>query len=74
MTLQLIQVLEGTNHALGEAAEEEDEDVDGDSNVGDEAHDLVPVADPARALRKVAASILRDVLHLDGDFEQIGQE
>lgn len=72
--LQFIQVLESAHHLGRETTKQKDEDVDGNSDVGNETHDLVPVADTARSLCKVPATIFGDMLHLDLDFEQIGQE
>ena len=57
-----------------ETADQKDEDIHGDCEVRDEAHDSSPTSDGACALSHITTSELSDMLKLDLDFEQIRQE
>ena len=69
-----VEILARTNLLRWESADEEDDDVHRDSEVGDEAHDGHPVSNTASSLSSVSSSVLLEVLHLDVDLEQVSQE
>ena len=59
---------------VGESAEQKDQDIDGDGKEGDKVHDTFPAADAIGALSEVSTSIATNMLHLDHDLEQVGEE
>lgn len=71
---QFVQILRCTHLFRRETAHQQDKGIDRDGKVGDKRHDLHPIADTTCTLCKVSSSILANVLELDLDFEQVGEE
>jgi len=69
-----VQILTRTDLHGGEAADKQNDNVDRDSKVRDEAHDGHPVSNTARALSDAPSPILSEVLKLDSNLQQIRQE
>ena len=72
--IQSFVFLAGADLNAGEAADDEDDDVDGDGNVADKAHDLHPVANTTGALSDVPPTELSQMVQLDLDLQQVGEE
>ena len=72
--IQALVFLAGADLNAREAADDEDNDVDGDGDVANKAHDLHPVANTTGTLRDVPPSELGESVQLDLDLQQVGEE